>query len=150
MLSWSRTCFLSFFLDCFLGRKRVFLFSYFLVFFYKFPLQKCECQRKFINSCYSYRQYCDTYTTLSKTGFQPFCLHIFLQSRKPYKPTYIDNRVCLKVGPFHGIIILISVGLSQLSYLRYDIVRRGRCIKSKFGQAKPIRGHFRLVNCMRN
>ena len=30
---------LSFFLHCFLGGERVFLFSYFLVFFYKFPPQ---------------------------------------------------------------------------------------------------------------
>ena len=32
--------FFSFFLDCFLGRKRVFLFSYFLGFFYEFPTQE--------------------------------------------------------------------------------------------------------------
>ena len=33
-LCWSRACFLSYFLDRFLGRKRVFLFSYSLVFFF--------------------------------------------------------------------------------------------------------------------
>ena len=44
-LSWSRACFLSFFLDRLLGRKRVFLFSYFF-FFYKFPpLTKRPCFR---------------------------------------------------------------------------------------------------------
>ena len=42
--SWSRACFLSFFLFSlffvrFLGRVLVFLLSYFLVFFYKFPTQ---------------------------------------------------------------------------------------------------------------
>ena len=43
-LSWSRACFLSFlsfFLYRFLGRKRVF-FSYFFVFFYKFPPLLCS------------------------------------------------------------------------------------------------------------
>ena len=44
IVSWSTACFLSFFfffLDRFLGRKGVFLFSYFLVFFYKFPPLLC-------------------------------------------------------------------------------------------------------------
>ena len=119
-LSWSRAaCFISFFL----GRKRVFLFSYFLVFFYKSP--PLYCVHPPWLGCWP--RHTRIPSIFPSTHFQVRLQVIF--SKKVYKNHCLDNlclivRYCLSIRLYlrNWVKISLSYTIQQLCWNTLQIL----------------------------
>ena len=121
--------FSSFFLDRFLGRKRVFLFSYFLVFFYKFPPlvislilimphKICTLYKLVIYNLFVYQTQVINISWNKITRLQ-YAFNILFHAQK-IRNSLIKNFCCLEMLNFIHLFSNISIHILETAKKRFN------------------------------